>query len=191
MHSATINSLQGFKDEAQNDGNPRVFLERLSPLHVNWHNQPSASRRIGFLIFHWHVVAHFKELGLVDNMGVNPIYTVAVFSPGGAYSEADFNDAMTGVSASQSLQGLADFSRAIEGWHNEAHMVIADKTGNPLMDPGRNVFYRRFWRLHLFIDQRFESEMTSYAQAAHPQLTTSAQVIDHLENSHHGWVGLI
>jgi len=63
-----------------------------------------------------------------------------VFSPGGAYSEADSNDAMTGVFASQSLQGLVDFSRAIEDWHGEAYMVIADKTDNPLMDPARNVF---------------------------------------------------
>jgi hypothetical protein len=53
-------------------------------------------------------------------------------------------------------------------------MVIANRTGNPLMDPCRYVFYRRFWRLHLFIDQRFESEMMSYAQALHPQLTTAA-----------------
>ena len=110
-------------------------------------------------------------------MGVNPIYIVGVFSPGGAYSEADFNEAMTGVSASQSLQGWADF------FARNRRLAQRSAYGNRRQNG--------FSRLHLFIDQRFESEMTSYAQAAHPQLTTAAQVIDHLENSHHSWVGLI
>ncbi len=105
-------------------------------------------------------------------MSVAP-YTVNDFSPGGPFAEADWNASMQGVSPSQSLDDLVLYSQAIEGWHNEAYMSIGDVTGAPMMDPSVNIFYTAFWNLHSLINQRFEAELQSYAQAAHPMLRTA------------------
>ena len=187
MHSVTLNRLQSFEDEARNTDNPRRYLERLGPLHNAWHSAPSTGRRIGFLIFHWHVVEHFQALQLDQQMSVTP-YTVNDFSPGGQFAEADWNASMQGIQPSRSLDDLVLYSQAIEGWHNEAHMVIGDVTGAPMMDPSVNVFYTAFWNLHSFINQRFEGEMQSYANAAHPTLRTPAQITKHIEAQHHQYV---
>jgi hypothetical protein len=189
MHSVTINRLQSFAEEAERSGNPRRYLELFGPLHNTWHSFPSVGRRVGFLLFHWHVMEHFRALGLHDQMGVTP-YTVTDFSPGGQFAEADWNETMQGVAASRSLDDLVDYSGAIESWHNEAHMVIADATGTPLMDPSINIFYSVFWNLHSFINRRFEAELQNYMNAAHPTpgFQTPKIAVEHIEDQHHRYV---
>ncbi len=73
-----------------------------------------------------------------------------------------------GVADSQSLQELIAYSTAIEGWHNEAHMVVGMANGIDLMNPRTNVFLPQFWNLHFFINARLEEHLTSYAAAVHP-----------------------
>ena len=72
MHSVTLSRLQSFEDQARQANNPRLFLQLLSPLHAQWHARQA--RRVGFLIFLWHVSEHFEALGLgllleVDGVG--------------------------------------------------------------------------------------------------------------------------
>jgi hypothetical protein len=70
---------------------------------------------------------------------------------------------MSGASDAADLQGLADYSRAIERWHNvEGHMVVGNVTGRgeDMMDPRVNIFFPEFWRLHYFINDRFEDQLT-------------------------------
>ena len=92
------------------------------------------------------------------------------------------------VLPSRSLDDLALYSQQIEGWHGEAHMVIGDATGAPMMDPRINIFYTPFWNLHFFINARFEAELRSYAAAAHPAIDTPSDIVRHIEEQHHGQV---
>jgi hypothetical protein len=182
MHSVTLNRLQSFEDQAKQQGNPQLYLQLLSPLHALWHD-PARRRRVGFLLFHWHVIEHFTALGLEAAMHVHPD-TVADFSAGGRFAEADWNASMGGVADSTSLQELVDYSAAIEGWHNEAHMVIGEVTGLDMMNPRANVFFTEFWNLHFFINARFEEQMASYAKSTHPELKDSAAIVSHIEEQH-------
>ena len=182
MHSVMLNRLRTFEDQARQANNPPLFLQLLSPLHALWHD-PSRRRRVGFLLFHWHVIQHFTALSLDGVMHVQAD-TVADFSTSGRFAEGDWNASMGAVGDSTSLQELVDYSAAIEGWHNEAHMVIGDVTGLDMMNPRANVFFTEFWNLHFFINERFEEQMDAYAQATHPQLEGAAAIVAHIEEQH-------
>jgi hypothetical protein len=187
MHSVTLNRLQQFEDQAKQQNNPQLYLQLLSPLHYQWHTR---SRRVGFLLFHWHVIEHFKAVGLEPLLHVHAD-TVADFSPGGRFAEGDWQQMMGGVTDSQSLTDLERYSRAIEGWHNEAHMVIGEVTGLDMMDPRANVFFTEFWNLHYFINARFEEQLAAYAAAVHPTLADAAARVAHVENEHPATITLI
>ncbi len=184
MHSVTLSRLQSFEDRAKQAKNPRLYLQLLSPMHAQWHARQA--RRVGFLMFHWHVIEHFKAAGLEPVLGVHPDRT-ADFSPGGRFAEADFAASMQGIGSSRSLTDLESYSQAIESWHNEAHMTIGQVTGLDMMNPTVNVFFTEFWNLHYFINARFEEQLRSYADAAHPDLglQDAAAIIAHIETNHH------
>lgn len=180
MHSATLTRLQQFEDSAQDAGLPRRYLRLLSPFHFQWH---SVARRVGFLLFHWHCIDHFRNLGLDQAMDVEA-YRAADFEPGGQFAGAGWSEPMGGLGNATSLQELADYSTAIEGWHNEAHMIIGDATGLDMMDARANVFFPEFWRLHFFINERFEEQLVSYGDSVHPGTGAAAELVAHIESQH-------
>jgi hypothetical protein len=84
---------------------------------------------------------------------------------------------------------LANFSDSIESWHNTAHMQIGMATGTPMMDPRQNIYFRPFWRLHLYIDGMFRTVLQQYGNRQHPnQFVDTTAIAGHLEVSHHSWV---
>jgi hypothetical protein len=103
---------------------------------------------------------------------------------------------MGDVADAGDLRGLADYSLALERWHNvEGHMVVGMVTGRgeDMMNPLVNIFFPEFWRLHYFINERFEEQLATYAQSAHPDLglTTPHGIIDHIEQSHHAVLAFV
>jgi hypothetical protein len=189
MHSVVEQILESYEQAARQQGTPAAYLNRLAPLHDRWHRFSRGARPIGFLLFHWHLIKHFKGAGLEQPMGV-AAYEVADFSPGGDFAQAQWPAWMGGVADAQDLQGLADYSLAIERWHNvEGHMVVGMVTGRgeDMMDPLVNIFFPEFWRLHYFINDRFEEQLAFYAEGTHPDLglTTATEIVDHIEQTHH------
>jgi hypothetical protein len=189
MHSVLEQILESYQQQAQQEGSPSLYLRDLAPLHNRWHGFPRDTRPIGFLLFHWHLIQHFKGAGLGQEMTTTP-YTVQDFSPGGIFAESNWPEWMGGVPQTTDLQGLANYSLAIERWHNvEGHMVVGQVTGRgmDMMNPLVNIFFPEFWRLHYFINDRFDDQLASYAQAAHPDLAlaTPRDVVNHLEETHH------
>ena len=59
----------------------------------------------------------------------------------------------------QNLPELEDFSNELEAWHNDAHMNIGMAIHQNLMNPKTNVKIPAFWRLHYFINDRFEEKL--------------------------------
>lgn len=193
MHSAILIRLQQFENDAKNTNNPRLFLTELGPLHNSWHRNSAVRRRIGFLIFHWHVIEHFETLGLKQILNVKP-YSISDFSQGGKFASADWNSAMSTAPQSKSIQDLESYSAQIEAWHGDAHMEIGMAENIPMMDPLVNINFTQFWNLHYFINAKFKDELQSYIKAAHPglNLSTASKIIEHLEGKgHHRSVPLI
>lgn len=162
-------------------GDPAGFLDGLSPIHDAWHRE--GARTYGFLLFHTRVVRYFGQI-------VSPV----VQPPIQPFTPADFQGMgvrrfeydMANVDA---LAELADFSFAIESWHNTAHMGIGTATGTPMMDPRQNIFFRPFWQLHRYIDDLFIQVLGQYGERAHPnQFVTPPAIASHIEAAHHGWV---
>jgi hypothetical protein len=188
MQSATLDRLERFEKEARRARKPRLYLRLLSPLHYRWHTQ--RVRRVGFLLFHWHVIEHFKALRLDREMKIETD-TEADFKPGGRFKGAHWAAMMKGVPDSTSLPDLVSYSRAIEGWHNEAHMVIGEVTGLDMMDAKANVFFPEFWGLHFFINNHFEVQLRSYAKAQKLTRRTPPELVRGIENQHPGTVARI
>jgi hypothetical protein len=164
--------------------NPAGFLEGLSDIHDEWH-QPFG-RTYGFLLFHFRVVRYFIDIvGPVLNPAIAP-YAKADFQ---AMNHDEFDGDTAGV---ETLQGLADFSSAIESWHNITHARIAAATGTPMMDPRQNIYFRPFWRLHTYIDNLFQVVIQQYGENVHAgQFLTVPAIAAHIETAHHNWVPAI
>ncbi len=163
-----------------NNGDPLGFLEDLSPIHTGWH---APGRTDGFLLFHHRVVRYFKAI-------VNP----AVNPPVVPFTDAEFEDMgsspfVGGPENVASLSDLEAFSTDIESWHNGAHARIQVATGVPMMNAAENIFYRVFWQLHFFIDDRFKVGLQQYEAAVHPGAFLNVSAIAaHIEIRHHSWV---
>jgi hypothetical protein len=164
-----------------NSANPEGFLEDLSDVHDDWHSE--FVRSYGFLLFHHRVVRYFETI-------VNAPLGLGLT----AYTDGDleglnaqpFGGSLANV---DTLGELASLSASIESWHNTAHGALATATGTPMMDPRRNIFFRPFWRLHLYIDDFLTRALDQYGDRAHPgQFVTPTTVASHIEVSHHGWV---
>jgi hypothetical protein len=195
MHSVLEQILESYQQRAIDQGSPNEYLRQLAPLHNRWHGFSRGARPIGFLLFHWHLIQHFRGAGLEQQLGTTA-YTVADFSPGGDFADARWPAWMDDVADAGDLQGLAGYSLAIERWHNvEGHMVVGMVTGRgeDMMNPVVNIFFPEFWRLHYFINERFEEQLSAYAQSAHPDLglTTPREIIDHIEQSHHAVLAFV
>ena len=160
---------------------PAGFLEGLSSIHDDWHTQ--FDRGYGFLLFHNRVVRAFRAIVLP---AVNPTiqaFTAQEFQDMGV---TPFQADLTNV---DTLGELVSFSTSIESWHNTAHMAIGTATGTPMLDPCQNIFFRAFWQLHFFIDERFETTLQQYGDQAHPnQFVIASAIAGHIEARHHGWV---
>ncbi len=163
-----------------NNGDALGFLEAFSPLHNGWHGNP---RTYGFLLFHHRVVRYFNA---IVNSQINPQVI--------AFTDGDFTNMNINVfgGTPQNITSLSDLealSSDIEGWHNGAHAGIQVATGVPMMDAAENIFYRVFWRLHLFIDERFIDGLQQYEAAIHANAFLNVSAIAaHIEVSHHSWV---
>lgn len=195
MHSVLEQILESYEQRASELGTPNEYLRRLAPLHLRWHTFSRGARPIGFLLFHWHLIEHFRAAGVEQQMQTTA-YTVADFSAGGDFADARWPAWMGDVPDAGDLQGLADYSLAIERWHNvEGHMVVGMVTGRgeDMMRPEVNIFFPEFWRLHYFINERFGEQLASYAQGAHPDLglAGSREIVDHIEESHHAALAFI
>lgn len=189
MHSNLEQILKSYEQRAAAQHAPNEYLRQLAPLHNRWHGFSLGARPIGFLLFHSHLIKHFKGAGLEQQMHTTA-YTVADFSPGGVFANSDWPAWMGAVPVAASLQGLADYSLALERWHNvEGHMVVGMVTGrgNDMMNPLVNIFFPEFWRLHYFINERFNEQLITYAASAHAGLglTEPDKIIDHIETTHH------
>jgi hypothetical protein len=168
-----------------NAGDAAGFLEDLSDVHDDWHSE--FTRTYGFLLFHHRVVRYFQAL-------VNIPLDLKIAS----YTDADLQNMNAqafvepNLAAIDTLGELAQLSSSIESWHNTAHGRLARATGTPMMDPRRNIFFRPFWQLHLYIDAFFVQVLDQYGDRVHPgQFVIPAAVAGHIEVSHHGWVARI
>jgi hypothetical protein len=188
MHSTLEQILASYEQRSRQLNAPNEYLRQLAPLHRQWHGFSRGARPIGFLLFHWHLIEHFKGAGLEQQMQTRA-YTVADFSTG-SFSGSDWPAWMGDVPDATDLQSLADYSLAIERWHNvEGHMTVGMVTGRgeDMMNPLVNILFPEFWRLHYFINDRFAEQLASYAESAHPDLglADAAAIVDHIEETHH------
>jgi hypothetical protein len=170
-HTPTTRAIAGYVADALKQHDPMVFLHKFSPLHKRWHSTSRSTRNLGFLLFHWHVVAAFKQ-SHADKIWPG---SIKPFTPAEWKKFKWPYRVPTKVKAGD-FDSLAAFSLAIESWHNEAHMAVMNATGEDLMDPATNVFLRNFWRLHYFIDARFLAGL-----AAYDKLGSVAQKIQRME----------
>ena len=165
----------------ENADNPSGFLEGLSDIHLDWHTETPPT--YGFLLFHHRVVRYFTAI-------VSP----QIQPPITAFTANDFQGMgvqpfAANLANIDTLTELGNFSSAFESWHNTAHGLIGSATQTPMMDPRQNIFFRPFWRLHLYIDGLFQQVLQQYGNTQHPnQFVTAAAVVGHLEVSHHSWV---
>ena len=83
------------------------------------------------------------------------------------------------------MAALRAFSSAIETWHDDAHMKIQMATGLNMMNPMTNINLGEFWRLHYFINARFEQKLKTYRQSASQSIPT---VITQIESQAHSSV---
>jgi hypothetical protein len=182
-HNFTLSALSQIGSAARSDHNPIEFLDGLSPIHVGWHRTTFHARRIGFLLFHHHVIVSFKRAR-------GPSIWADSVRP---FRQSDFTrfghpyDVRSSIREGD-LNSLAAFSLAIEGWHNEAHMAVGMAIGksSQMMDPARNIYLREFWRLHYFIEARFLVALSRLDRAG----STSAKIA-RLEEGDHSRIGEI
>lgn len=159
---------------------PQTFLRLFGPIHDKWHR--TRTRRIGFLLFHWHVIESFKKVGGQQFLGgIRP------------YSLSDFRrmrvpyDVSTPISNGNIIE-LVDFSSAIEGWHGDAHMAIENIDNVPMMNPLINIQYPQFWRLHYFINSMLIGALRQYSGTRSLTSTQVSNWIDNIERTNHRYV---
>lgn len=177
-HSMLITALETAARDARSAGNAMLFLNRLESNHTNWHNRSLSARGLGFLIYHWYVIKSFRQARAANlwTGGIRPFRPVDFANFGWPYD-------VSASAHSGDFASLADFSIAIETWHNDAHMAVGVAFGiaDEMMNPSINIYHREFWRLHYFINNRFLTEIRRFDSAG-----SVAQKVQRLETSHHG-----
>jgi hypothetical protein len=176
-HSILETSLNSAATDARNAGNPMLFLNRLEPIHDNWHRRTFNARGLGFLSFHWFVIEAFKRANCPSlwSGGVRPFRPADFTNFGWSYN-------VTVRARGNDINSLASFSLSIESWHNDAHMAVGQAFGieDDMMNPRVNIYYREFWRLHYFINDRFLAELRRYDSSG-----TVTQKMNRLEQNQH------
>jgi len=145
-------------------GDWRVFIRQLGPLHAQWHVEHNAHQALlGFLLFHWELIQRFRAAGADQGLGgltgIKPYTEPQLANFGAPYPLLD------PVSAGD-VGEFETFSLDIEAWHNDAHMLVGTAIGHNLMNPRTNVRRPEFWRLHYFINDRFEEQLARYSTDA-------------------------
>ncbi len=158
------------------NGDWRRFIRRLGPLHARWHNEHNAGQAtLGFLLFHWELIQRFKEIGADHGLGglsgIQPYTEGQLANFGAPYNVTD-------TVAAGDVTSFEFFSGDLEAWHNDAHMQVGMATGHNLMNPRTNVRRPEFWRLHYFINERFEEQLRNFAGSASAK---PADVVGQLE----------
>jgi hypothetical protein len=130
------------KLKEMSDGNKTSFLEELEDVHVNWHlNRNFEGFPIGFLSFHREVIFYYRHVLRKQGQKLPSPFTLKQ---------------LLGIHPYERWIDASDtpriFSQAIENWHNTVHR----SHHNPdFMDPRKNIYLVDFWRLHLFLNNRF------------------------------------
>jgi hypothetical protein len=158
-HSVLESTLNTAATAARTSGNPMLFLNRLEAIHDNWHRRTFNARALGFLVFHWFVVEAFKSARCPSLWAGG----IRAFTPANFANFGWRYNVTTRVRADD-IDSFATFSLGVETWHNEAHMAVGQAFGiaDDMMNPRVNIYYREFWRLHYFIDDRFVMELRRY-----------------------------
>lgn len=140
---------------------PKLFLKKLGPIHYSWHlAHNSGTADTGFLIFHWELIQRFKKVGADGYLGgITPFSNAELSGFNAAYS-------VNVPVAKQNIAELEDFSNELEQWHNDAHMNIGMAIHKNLMNAKTNVKIPQFWRLHYFINDRFEEKLHTFRSSA-------------------------
>lgn len=159
MATDFIKALDELLDHSAGDW--RTFIRKLGPLHARWHLEHNGgTATLGFLIFHWELIARFKKSGADQGLGgLHGIhaYTASQLTTFGAHY---------GVTDQVQAHDLASFeiySGDVEAWHNDAHMAVGMAVHHDLMNPRTNVRRPEFWRLHYFINAKFAEQLHHYA----------------------------
>jgi hypothetical protein len=170
MASTFINKLENISTPGTA---PKLFLKKLGPIHFEWHHQHNLGLAdIGFLLFHWELIQRFKKVGADAALG-----GIAPFSKP---ELATFHSPYTVNVAvgKQDTAALEDFSSELESWHNDAHMNIGMAIHKDLMNPRTNVKIPEFWRLHYFINDRFEEKLTTFRSAASQTIPATVAAVE-------------
>lgn len=178
MHSFLRTQLENTYQTAKGAAAPRAlrYLQLFGPIHNQWHGP--GLRRLGFLTFHWYVVRDFKRIRGPQYLGGTGAYTRKQLSNMGQPYDADV------AVPSGGLTELQNFTMSMEGWHDDAHMAISMNDGVNLMNPLTNIFIPQFWKLHFFINKRFEEKLRAYGRGVVSN-PTPARIIEYIETNFH------
>lgn len=173
MHNNSKAQLEALKNQAMlflpGPNRRLAFLNGLGPIHFAWHTN---ARSHGFLLFHWEVIKQFKAVGAPAQFGGVTAFKASDLTNFGAPYNVSVTVAKGDVAA------LRNFARVIEQWHNNAHEQIMMATGLDMMNPTTNLHLREFWRLHYFINAKFEAKLRSYRQLSSQSIPTVIAGID-------------
>lgn len=137
-------TFQDFIDKLKDlsTGNKSSFLGELEDIHDNWHtNRDFDGSTIGFLSFHREIIFYYRRVLRRQRQKLPRAFTLAQLSVMHPYE-----------SWIDELDNERIFSQAIENWHNSVHR----NHHNPdFMDPKKNIYLTDFWKLHLFLNNRF------------------------------------
>jgi hypothetical protein len=160
-------------DAISGPGTPwKTFIQKLGPIHAQWHSEHNAGTAdLGFLLFHWELIRRFKRVGADAGLGgITPFSLAELQHDNATYNVAD-------TVSKGDVASMETFSSDLEAWHNDAHMNIGMAIHKNLMNPRTNVRIPQFWRLHYFINDRFEEQLKKFGASG----ATPADVVALLE----------
>lgn len=137
-------AFQDFIDKLKeiSTGTKGSFLGELEDIHDNWHrNRDFEGSFIGFLSFHREIIFYYRRVLRKHGQKLPRAFTLGQLSAMHAYE-----------SWIDGLDNERIFSQAIENWHNSVHRNHHDPD---FMDPKKNIYLTDFWKLHLFLNNRF------------------------------------
>ncbi len=140
--------------DTMSSGAKKKFLDAFGKVHMRWHmTRTFKGSPIGFLSFHHEVVTVYvnkyaPQLAPGPMANPNPPYPAWI----------------------DSLTETVQFSNSLEGWHNTVHRTI----GGAFADPTKNIYMKRFWQFHKFIDEKFQNWLqarnTTYDDVDHTEV---------------------